>query len=128
MPQRASNLWPRIVSYENLWLAHRKARRGKRDRPAVTAFEFDLEPNLLALQRELVLKSYQLGPYRSFTIREPKPRLISAAPYRDRVVHHILVDYLERIYEPRALTRFDPPLLTKSDPPLASHPIIRRSC
>ena len=52
MPQRISGLWPRLITFENLLLAHRKARRGKRERLDVAAFEFDLETNLLALQRE----------------------------------------------------------------------------
>ena len=101
MPQRVSNLWPRIVSFENLWLAHRKARRGKRNRPEVAAFEFNLERNLLQLQTELSERSYCPGPYRSFTICEPKPRLISAAPYRDRVVHHALMNVLAPVLDAR---------------------------
>jgi hypothetical protein len=55
----------------------------------VAAFHFDLERNLLRLEDELVARTYLPGPYRSFAIRDPKPRLISAAPYRDRVVHQV---------------------------------------
>ncbi len=54
------------------------------------AFNANLEAELLALQEELRGFSYRPGPYRQFRIRDPKPRLISAAPYRDRVVHHAL--------------------------------------
>src|SRR5438128_378917 len=79
MPQRVSDLWRRVIAFPNLLLAHRKARRGKRGRPEVAAFEFELEPRLFALQRELAGLTYIPGPYRSFTISEPKPRLISAA-------------------------------------------------
>ena len=45
--------------------------------------------------------SYQPGPYRTFTILEPKPRRISAAPFRDRVVHHALTRVLEPVFERR---------------------------
>ena len=101
MPRRVAGLWPRLISFPNLLLAHRKARRGKRDRTAVAAFEYALEANLLALQNELCEGNYCPGPYRAFTIREPKKRLISAAPYRDRVVHHALMNVLESVIDAR---------------------------
>jgi retron-type reverse transcriptase len=101
MPQRIGNLWPALVSFENLLLAHSKARRGKRDRPEVAAFEYELERGLLRLQRELEDRTYRPGTYRTFTIREPKERLISAAPFRDRVVHHALMNVLEPVLDAR---------------------------
>lgn len=65
----------------------------------MAAFEHHLEENLLALQRELQAKTYRPGAYVSFTIHEPKRRLISAAPFRDRVVHHALCNVIEPIFE-----------------------------
>lgn len=95
------NLYPRICSFENLYLAYRQARRGKRDRVTVAEFEFDLEHNLLELQSELQTHIYQPGAYHNFYIREPKRRLVSAAPFRDRVVHHALCQIIEPIWETR---------------------------
>jgi retron-type reverse transcriptase len=97
--KRHGNLWPRLISFPNLLHAARKAERGKRFRPNVLAFHLDLEPNLWQLHHELAHKTYRPGPYRTFTIHEPKTRLISAAPYRDRIVHHALCNVLEPIYE-----------------------------
>jgi RNA-directed DNA polymerase len=97
--KRYGNLWDALVSWENLLLAARKARRGKRDRSAVQRFEFDLEANLLALQKEMMNGFYSPGDFRTHWISRPKPRLISAAPYRDRVVHHALMNVLEPILE-----------------------------
>ena len=71
----------------------------KRSKQAVEAFEFDLEKNLVSLRRDLLERTYLPGPFRTFTITDPKPRLISAAPYRDRVVHHALCNVLEPIFE-----------------------------
>ena len=79
--------------------AYQKASRGKRGHPNVADFEFHLEENLLNLQEELVNLTYQPGPYHSFYIHEPKKRLISAAPFRDRVVHHALCNLIEPIFE-----------------------------
>jgi RNA-directed DNA polymerase len=93
------NLYPQVHDFENLYLAYRQARKGKRGRAEVAAFEFRLEDNLIQLQDELAAKSYRHGDYRSFTIHEPKRRLISAAPFRDRVVHHALIRVVEPIFE-----------------------------
>jgi retron-type reverse transcriptase len=99
--KRYGNLWERIVCWENLVLASRKAQRGKRRRVAVQLFNFDLEHELLVVQRELDSGDYRPGLFRSHWIYKPKPRLISAAPYRDRVVHHALMNVLEPILDRR---------------------------
>ncbi len=99
--KRQGNLWPQLVSFENLWLAFHKACLGKANRPAVTTFCLDLESQLFQLQHELCEFTYFPGTYRQFIIRERKPRLISAAPFRDRVVHHAIMNLLEPILEKR---------------------------
>jgi RNA-directed DNA polymerase len=98
--KRHGNLWPTLTSFEHLLRASEIAKRGKRFRPAVARYEFHLEQELLKLQETLQNKTYQPGNYRSFYIYEPKKRLISAAPYRDRIVHHALTGMLEPIFEP----------------------------
>jgi retron-type reverse transcriptase len=97
--KRIGNLWGEIVSFGNLWHAAREARRGKRFRDYALAFHADEEREVLRLRKELLARAYRPGPYRTFTIVDPKTRLISAAPYRDRVVHHALVRVLEPIFE-----------------------------
>jgi hypothetical protein len=82
-----------------LYLAYRKARKGKRGRPPAATFEYNLEANLVRLRQELAEKTYTPGNYDSFYIHEPKRRLISAAPFRDRVVHHALCNVIEPIFE-----------------------------
>lgn len=94
-------LYPTITSFTNLDIAWHKACQGKRSKAAVAAFEFNAEGEMWQLQRELQAKTYQPGPYRSFIIHDPKKRKISAAPFRDRVVHHALCNVLEPIYEPK---------------------------
>lgn len=97
--KRYGNLWPAVVSWPNLVLAARKARRGKRDRGAVQRFNFHLERELLGLQRELAGGTYRPGPFTTHWISRPKARLISAAPYRDRVVHHAVMNVLEPLLD-----------------------------
>ena len=93
------NLYPKVSDWDNLYLAYRKARKGKRGRPPAATFEYDLESNLVQLRQELATKTYTPGDYYSFYIHEPKRRLISAAPFRDRVVHHALCNVIEPIFE-----------------------------
>jgi RNA-directed DNA polymerase len=88
-----------LTSWDNLLLAYTKAARHKRGRPNVAAFEYRLEDNLFQLQAELQKQTYQPGPYTSFFIHEPKRRLISAAPFPDRVVHHALCNLIEPLFE-----------------------------
>jgi retron-type reverse transcriptase len=95
------HLYALVCAFDNLYRAFKKAARGKRSRPDVAAFEFDLERNLLELQAELETQTYHPGPYFNFRIRDPKPRLISAAPFRDRVVHHALCNVIEPLFERR---------------------------
>jgi retron-type reverse transcriptase len=92
---RLGNLWPRLVSFENVLAAYRKAWRGKRSRQGVAEFGLALEWELLSLQRELQDGTYRPGDYRLFTIYERKPRVIAAAPFRDRVVHHAVMNLIE---------------------------------
>ncbi|HEY4691153.1 MAG TPA: reverse transcriptase domain-containing protein [Anaerolineae bacterium] len=99
MAKAYSDLYPSLVSFENLYRAYRNAARGKRGQPDVAAFEYNLEANLFRLQNELESRSYRHGAYTSFHIRDPKRRLISAAPFRDRVVHHALCNIVEPIFE-----------------------------
>jgi RNA-directed DNA polymerase len=97
--KRHGNLFDEITSFNGLAQAARAAYRGKRLRPAPAAFHYDLESNLLRLQEELRAGQYQPGAYRVFRITDPKPRLISAAPYRDRVVHHAVCRVIEPIFD-----------------------------
>ena len=92
-------MYDRICSWDNLVLAYRRASKGKRGQPNVAAFEHRLEDNLLTLQQQLVSKTYQPGAYVSFTIHEPKRRLISAAPFEDRVAHHALCNVIQPLFE-----------------------------
>jgi retron-type reverse transcriptase len=97
--KRVGNLWPQVTAFDNLLLASRKAQRGKRFRPNVLEFNYKLETQLITLQAELLTQTYQPGEYRTFELEKPKYRLISAAPYRDRIIHHALCNIIAPIFE-----------------------------
>jgi retron-type reverse transcriptase len=92
--KRLGKLWEKVIDFENLYLASRKAQKGKRFRDNVLEFNDNIENSLFELHHELETKTYQPGEYHTFRIYDPKPRLISAAPYRDRIVHHALCNII----------------------------------
>jgi hypothetical protein len=61
MGKRYMHLWSQVIARENLWLAFKKAARGKRSQPAVATFEYDLEENLLRLREALCAGEYCPG-------------------------------------------------------------------
>lgn len=95
------HLYNKVFEFENIYLAYRKARKGKRGRLQPAMFERVQEDEMLALQDELQNKTYKPGEYHSFFIHDPKKRLISASPFRDRVIHHALCNVIEPIWEKR---------------------------
>lgn len=93
------NLFEEIISFQNLLKAARLAQRNKRFKNSTAFFNMKLEKELWRLHEDLKSKHYKPGKYRQFTIYEPKKRLISAAPYRDRVLHHAVNNVLYSIFD-----------------------------
>lgn len=79
-------LFDRITAMSNLLEAAHRAGRGKHGRPNVAAFWLELEEELHHLREALVSCAYRPGAYRTFIVRDKKPRVISAAPFRDRLM------------------------------------------
>lgn len=98
---KARDLWPEMSTTGNLFAAAKLAAAGKRFRPDVAAFLLNLEEEVFRLRRELLDCSYRPGAYRSFLVEDPKPRVISAAPFRDRVIHHAFTRIVEPVFERR---------------------------
>lgn len=101
--KRVGHLFEKVVAFENLLLAAGKAFRGKKLKKSSGSFYFHLESELLSLQNELTSGRYVPKPYDTFQIREPKVRRISAADFRDRVLHHAICNVLEPTFERRLI-------------------------
>jgi RNA-directed DNA polymerase len=99
--KREGNLWRQIATFENIHLAYLKARKGKQSRVDVAQFSNQLEPELFKLLDELTNGDYAPQPYRQFKIYDAKPRTISVAPFRDRVVQHAVMNYVEPRFDQR---------------------------
>jgi retron-type reverse transcriptase len=99
--KRQNHLFELIVDYQNFRLAFLRAVRGKKPSPSMMLFRKNLDTNLEHLRNSLTTGEYTWGQYRSFTITDPKPRIISSAPFEDRVVHHAIINILEPLFERR---------------------------
>ena len=92
---RGRGLYLQIAEPDNLRLAFRKAVKGKADRREVIAYRRNLDDNLANLRNLLLNGNLPVGPYRFFTILDPKERTICAAPFHDRVLHHAVMNICE---------------------------------
>jgi retron-type reverse transcriptase len=88
---------------QDLFRAYYDARKNKRNTVNQLRFELKLEENLFRLYAEIRDGVYKISPSIAFIVQEPVQREIFAADFRDRVVHHLLVNYLEPLFEPRLL-------------------------
>lgn len=97
--KRINNLYQQIYSIENLQLADEIARKGKANQPGVIAHDRNREANIRQLYKILRDKTYQTSEYTTFTIFEPKERLIFRLPFfPDRITHHAIMNVLEPLF------------------------------
>lgn len=97
--KRATKLFDKICDIQNLHEAYYKASKSKRLSAEVMIFNQNYEQNLEKLRCSLIEGCYKHGKYRQFTIIDPKERIISAAPFADRIVHHAIINVLEPVFE-----------------------------
>jgi RNA-directed DNA polymerase len=98
--KRYGFLYDQICTAENLRCAYNKAKLGKANNYSVRLFDKNLDENLRLLLNELTECVYKTSEYSHFTIYEPKERLISRLPFRDRITHHAIMNILEPLWTP----------------------------
>jgi len=98
------NIYNKIVRFKNILNAWYEFKKDKRNKQDVLEFEYNLEENVFNLQNALLQKAYQPSGYKKFYIKDPKMRLIHKATVTDRLIHHLVSGYLEKIFEPEFIT------------------------
>jgi len=88
-----------IAAYDNLVLATSKAARGKQQREDVRHFFLDIDRNIKRLSEDILFHKSPIGKYKHFYINDPKKRLIHAACFTDRVLHHAIINKTENTFE-----------------------------
>jgi len=90
-----------MFRYRQIYDCYIKCRKNKRNTASQLKFEINAEQNLLRLQDKLNKRTYKPAQSICFVVDRPKLREVFAADFRDRVIHHVLVDHLEPIGEPQ---------------------------
>jgi hypothetical protein len=101
--KRVGQLYERICEPENLRLAFLKSARGKRGKREVGAYAARLDENLRLLREQLLARDADVGHYHFFTVHDPKERLICAAAFPERVLHHAIMNVCEPVLERYAI-------------------------
>jgi len=99
MGRKHRNLIDKITDIDNLREAYRKTAKGKRMSWGYLEFKEFSEANIRLIQEEILDRAYKIGNYRVFTIYEPKPRIISALDFKDRLVQHATCNIISPIFE-----------------------------
>ncbi|MEK7524642.1 MAG: hypothetical protein AAB588_06490 [Patescibacteria group bacterium] len=86
------------LGLENIWHSWFAFRKGKRGTNELHEFQYYLESNLFELYKDLNEGKYRHGGYKKFVVSDNKRREVSVASIRDRVVHRLVYDYLNGIY------------------------------
>lgn len=97
--KRSNNLFEKICDIQNLHDACYKASKHKRQSLEYLSFRENLSVKLEGFREELLNGTYSFSKYRQFKISDPKERIISAAPFKDRVIHHAIINVLEPVFE-----------------------------
>lgn len=97
--KRKSNLYQQIISIENLRIADKNARKGKKEQKGVRKHDIDREVNIRRLQQILSNKEFKTSKYNTFTIFDKKEREIFVLPYfPDRILHHAILQIINRVF------------------------------
>lgn len=99
MTRRAGNLIFQIADLDNIRLAFWKAKQGKEIKPEVKKFVLNLDINILKIQEGLLNGNVEIGNYHYFTILDPKKRIICAASFPERVLHHAIMNVCHPYFE-----------------------------
>lgn len=93
------NIFERIISLENFFLAWKEFKKGKTSNRDIQEFTLSLEDNIFQLHEELKTRSYAHGRYASFFVSDPKLRHIHKASVRDRLLHHTVFRILYPVFD-----------------------------
>jgi len=86
-------------SFTHVWNAYQSCRKTKRAKVRTCLYEQRLLDNIQTTSERLIAHTWQPKPPILFMVTQPKLREVHAAVFEDRVVHHVLMHYLEPLFE-----------------------------
>ncbi len=97
--KRLKNIYPLLMSTENIIKSQHDAQRGKKEGGEIKKYNEHLNENLQRIYNSMVDETYHTGNYRIKTVMEPKERIIMIAPfYPDRIVHHCIINVMKQVW------------------------------
>lgn len=95
------DLFSKTINEVNLYKAYKQTQKGKsKYKPDAMKFALDETYNLAELKQSLIDETYEFGGYDTFPVFEPKPRIINAPQYKDKIVQIAINNVLKEIYYP----------------------------
>jgi hypothetical protein len=101
--KRIGHLLERIADPDNLRLAFCRAAKAKRAQNEVRLFQAGLDEWIPEMRRGILEGTFPVGHYRRFTVFDPKERVIHAATFPERVLHHAILNMCEPVFERLAI-------------------------
>lgn len=103
MPKTYNNLWDQLIDPLNLYSAFKKAKQRKILYPDILRYDKHLESNLLLLRQELITDIWRPHSYKEKVIKDPKLRIIHAPMFKDRVLHHALLNVIYDLFDKKMI-------------------------
>lgn len=89
----------RIADYDNIQKAFIKSCRGKQAKREVMDFRSNYDQNISDIRKSLLSGDIKIGNYNYFKIYDPKERVICAASFNERVIHHAIMNVCHPYFE-----------------------------
>lgn len=89
---------------EEIFRAYKDARKNKRNKRASLEFEYNHESELIDLYHKIIARKYIPKPSIAFLVTKPVIREVFAADFKDRVVHHLIFNHINHIFESEFIT------------------------
>ena len=87
------------ITFEEVLTAYLDCRKHKRNTEQQLEFEINLWGNLYSIYYDLNKFNYTLQESIAFIVKRPVIREVFAAKFRDRIIHHVLYNKINHIFE-----------------------------
>ena len=86
-------------TYDEILHAYMQCRKHKRNTKSQLEFEKNFMDKLQNLLQQINSRTYDIGKYTCFAVMHPKPREVWAAPFKERIIHHLIHNELKDEFE-----------------------------
>lgn len=88
-----------FFTFDEVLCAYMQCRKHKRGTTQAMEYENNFVPKLMKLTNIINSHKFKIGRYKCFPVTKPKLREVWAAPFKDRIVHHLIHNALCKEFE-----------------------------